>query len=39
MRKSILQSMREDEDMAFLQEGKEFQDILQEVDGENKNRT
>lgn len=39
VRKSILQSMREDESMAFLRESEAFQDIMQEIAEENENKS
>lgn len=39
MRKSILRLIREEADMAFLWESKEFQDSLQEIDEETENKS
>ncbi len=39
MRKRIIQLMCEDDSVAFLQESKEFQNIIQEIEGENENKS
>lgn len=39
MRKRLIQSIRKDDDLAFLQESKEFQDTINEIDIENENES